>query len=92
MKKGFQLHPGLLEWSGFRNARKDLRYLLLQSPQTLSDAFQLRQPSPFRSRAQFTGHLVLGLAAQGLTEQPGVGQHAFAFGAVGLLVMLVPGV
>ena len=64
----------------------------MQSTQTLSEAFQLRQPIPFRSRAQRAGRLVPGLRLQGLTEQAGLGQHAFALQVVGLLVVLVPGV
>ncbi len=75
-----------------RRPRKDQRYLLVQSAQTLSDAFELRQPGPLRSRAQLAGRLIPGLRLQGLTEQARLSQHAFAFQAVGLLVMLVPGV
>jgi hypothetical protein len=57
----------------------------------LTDTFQLRQPGPFRSRAQRVVLVFLGLRLQGLTEQAGLSQHAFAFQAVGLLVILVPG-
>ena len=75
-----------------RNARKDQWRLLVESTQALSDTLQLRQPGPFRSRAQHFVRLLLGLGLQGLTEQARLSQHAFAFQAIGLLVMLVPAV
>ncbi len=53
---------------------------------------QLCQPGPFRSRTQIAGRLVPGLRLQGLTEQAGLGQHAFPFQVVGLLIVLIPGV
>jgi hypothetical protein len=64
----------------------------VQSTQTLREAFQLRQPGPFRSCAQLAGRLISVLCLQGLTEQAGLGQHAFALQLVGLLIVLVPDV
>jgi len=90
LKKDFHLDPGLLEWSRFRDARKDQRRLLVQPTQTLGDTPQLRQPSPFRPCTQRLVLLFPGLRLEGLTEQVGLADHALAFGSVGLAVMLVP--
>ncbi len=58
----------------------------------LTDLFYRRQPGPLGPCAQRFGCLFLGLHLQGLTEQAGLFQHALALLAIGLLVMLVPGV
>ena len=90
LKKGFQLCPGLLQRPRLRDALKDQRHLLVQPPQALSDTHQLRQPGPFRPRTQCLVRLFPGLGLQGLTEQLGLRDHAIAFCAIGLLIMLEP--
>jgi len=74
----------------FRRPRKDLRYLLAQATQTLSDVFYLGQPGPFRAAPQCLVGLLLGLRLQGLTEQARLAHQPFPGRPIGLLVMLIP--
>ena len=57
----------------------------------MANAFDLRQPRPFRSRPQHPRLLLVDVGLKGLTEQVRLGQHALALSAVGLLEVLVPG-
>lgn len=58
----------------------------------MGDAFDLRQPRPFRSRSQLVGLLFTASSLQRLTEQEWPGEHARALAAIGLVEVLVPGV
>ena len=79
-----------MQGARFLHADKEPGKLFAQASEKLADAFQIRQPEPFRPLAQALGRSIGVAGAQSLEKQARLVDHLLAPFAVRALVMAVP--